>query len=84
MPTPLESSSRVREEPPPDLVRLVRAYRAELEERRAVLLADRADYVARLTRLAECDPHDFSGLARLYTQHLEHIDGLLDAFECAA
>jgi len=66
------------------LAGLVDAYANELAERREGLLADRAEYAHKLDELARHDPHDFSGLGRLYRQHLQHIDGLLGTFEAAA
>lgn len=85
MPTPLELSRlRHRDEREQGLAHLVDAYASELAERRTALLADRAEFGARLAEIAQRDPHDFSGLARLYRQHLEHIDGLLGTFEAAA
>ena len=66
------------------LAGLVDAYACELAERRELLLADRADYARKLDALCRQDPHDFSGLGRLYRQHLQHIDGLLGTFEAAA
>ncbi|MEQ8663044.1 MAG: hypothetical protein RLW62_19690 [Gammaproteobacteria bacterium] len=85
MSTPIELSRfRNRDDGEQGLAHLVDAYTTELAERRAALLADRAEYSAKLAGLARLDPHDFSGLARLYRQHVEHIDGLLSTFEAAA
>lgn len=64
-----------------DLGRLVAAYCAELAARRALLLEDRLAYETKLADLAALDPHDYTGLARLYREHLRHIDGLLEELD---
>lgn len=59
------------------LTHLIDAYAGELAARRRLLLDDRAGYRHKLADVAALDPLDFTGLARLYGEHLRHIELLL-------
>lgn len=59
------------------LVHLVDAYAAELEARRVQLQADLDDYQRKLVDLSELDPLDFTGLTKLYSEHVRQIESLL-------
>ena len=48
-----------------------------LEEHRGQFERDLAYYRARLDELRKLDPHDFTGLQRLYEHHLQRTCGLL-------
>ena len=59
------------------LAHLVDAYAAELEARRVQLQADLDDYQRKLDDLRDLDPHDFTGLSKLYSEHVRQIETLL-------
>ena len=59
------------------LAHLVDAYAAELEARRVQLQADLDDYQRKLVDLSELDPLDFTGLTKLYSEHVRQIESLL-------
>ncbi len=59
---------------------LVDGYAAEIAARYAQLEADLSLYTAKLGDLKQLDPLDFTGLAKLYRTHVEHIEALLQEF----
>ncbi|MEX2481806.1 MAG: hypothetical protein WD928_13190 [Gammaproteobacteria bacterium] len=62
------------------LEQLVCAYDAELSARREQLELDRNSFLDKVRDLRALDPHDSTGLAALYGEHLEQIDLLLAQF----
>jgi len=48
-------------------------------ERRTRLAREVEFYAGRLAELAKLDPHDFTGLKRVYDEHLRHTQAALAA-----
>lgn len=59
---------------------LVDGYAAEIAARQAQLQDDLGLYTAKLGDLKQLDPLDFTGLGKLYSSHVEHIEALLGEF----
>jgi hypothetical protein len=63
------------------LVELVAYYTAEIDYRRHQLADELQHFEMKLRDLAELDPLDFTGLAKINREHAHHIRGLLAGFD---
>ena len=60
------------------LERIVERYAEELDKRKVQLSQDLRYYKYKLAELKEIDPLDFTGLTKIYRQHVARIEALLN------
>ncbi len=62
------------------LAELVAQYSAEIDQRRQQLADELTHFEQKLGDLKQLDPLDFTGLAKIYRGHADHIRRLLSEF----